>query len=123
MNNAAQSKGSTRSRLDYSFFALSYLSLFNLLLTCLSFTSWFSGTANATGAADRLFEHLRISGWRLDFAWLLFSNFLSFFSLLFCLTEIKRRSAKLAAVLVAAELVTFTFFVRHSLTSGLLYMG
>lgn len=56
----------------------------NLLLGILSWSIWFEGDEHKVGAADKLFGSFRVSGFRLDFVWILVSSpillFLFFYS-------------------------------------------
>ena len=97
--------------------------LANLMLIASSCTTWFSGTAQTPGIADRTLEHLRLGGWRADIAWLLLSNILLFFAFLYSLVEIRHPAARLNIGFLLLALIAFYFYVHHLLHSGLLYMG
>jgi hypothetical protein len=96
----------------------------NFLRFALSFSTWFEGSAEAPGFADRLFNPFHGNGFRWDFVWLIFSSGAIFFALFYFLAQIKRdRGAKLNAALCVVWLAAFFIYVLRILHSGLLDLG
>ena len=100
------------------------ITLFNCTLVALSWFTWFGGNAGHVGAADRLFGHLRLVGFRADFVWLVVSTAvlgLSFIS--FVLQSRREPSAKANSLLCAVDVLAFCLYLFRALTTGILDFG
>ena len=103
-------------------FALRTIVLFNLLLVMLAWSTWFEGTQQQIGFADRIFGGLSIGGWRVDVVWLVLSSFLLLFPLLYFLERAKEnRAAKVNAIFCLAGILGFCFFLYR--LRSLLWFG
>jgi hypothetical protein len=121
MTSSAEAR---RSEISAATLVAWVVAIANISLIWLSWTSWFGGTAQHAGIADKLFGQLRFGGFRADIVWLCLSSAVLFFAgWFFILKSRKSRYARISAGLCVAEVLSFVTYVWHSLTSGLLYFG
>ncbi len=96
----------------------------DFVILALSFTTWYEGTADYAGLADRLFGTIRFSGWRADVVWLFCSTLFVLLAFAIALPRFRAKAAGRRTVLIAgAWLIGAVVYVVHLLHSGLLYMG
>jgi hypothetical protein len=96
----------------------------NFGLFALSFWPRFEGGANRIGLADQIFGEYRLSGFRVDFAWLALSTFAVFAGALFLLSEFRRdRRACIDLFLSVGWLIAFVIYIYQGVRSGVLDFG
>lgn len=105
-------------------FLVRLLSGAQLVLVSLSFTAWFSGTADRAGFADRVLHSISGSGFRLDVIYIFFATLFCFVALFVSIARSQMGLRyQVDAALCAATVVAFIAYMFHILHSGLLYFG
>jgi hypothetical protein len=95
----------------------------NLLRIALGWSTWFEGTGDHAGMADRLFSN-RGGGFRGDALWLIVTTLMISIAFFWQVARVRRsRPARINALLCAIEVVGFVLYVRHALLTGVLYFG
>jgi hypothetical protein len=100
------------------------LAAINLLLAGLTWSSWFEGTADRAGLADRIFGAFTVGGFRIDFVWFVLSSIFLFFAFFYFIIRGRRnRAAEVNAAFCLVAVLAFCLAVHRILTAGLLYFG
>gem|GEM_PF-3186347 len=100
------------------------LATLNLLLAGLTWSSWFEGTRDRAGVADRIFGAFRLGGFRIDFVWFILSSIFLFFAFFYFIIRARRnRAARVNAAFCVAATLAFCLSIHRVLNSGLLYFG
>jgi hypothetical protein len=114
----------TPSRLNKGDLLIRILATINLLLAGLTWSSWFEGTPDRAGLADRIFGGLTLGGFRIDFAWFVLSSIFLFFAFFYFIVRARRsRAARVNAAFCLAAVLAFCLAVHRILIAGLLYFG
>jgi len=100
------------------------LAAINLLLAGLTWSSWFEGTADRAGLADRIFGTFTVGGFRIDFVWFVLSSVFLFFAFFYFIIQARKsRAARVNAAICLAATLAFCLAIYRVLTSGLLDFG
>ena len=87
-------------------------------------TSWFGGTDQKVGLADKLFSAGHVGGFRADFVYLVLSTIVISLAFVVLFPNFRKsRAARISAFLCGAEVIVFVAFVCLMLVTGLLYFG
>jgi len=95
----------------------------NFVRFLLAFIPSFEGTEKSVGMADRIFAW-RISGFRVDFVWLIVSTLFIFMAGIYFISRFKEdHTAKVDAILCAIWVVAFLIYILRTLVTGMLDFG